>query len=277
MNNTYKLVVASQKGGVGKTTIAVNLAVALRLMGYRVLLMDLDYSNPSVGFHLGLEDVNAGLRAVLAHKVKAKNAIVVHSPTGLHVLSCETGVNPGIPNFANLRSTLLEVNKMDYDFVIKDTPPGPVPLELFKTFKGVDNLDVLTVIMPTNASCASAIRLTKAIAPLRLDHKYVVNHERYKPYELSVREIEDATGDSIYAAFPEDETVPEGIASHIPAYMLKPRCEFSREVRELARHYASKSGISPMERGSPKLRGFNRMSFWGRLRLLFNGRDIEDE
>ena len=53
--------VMSQKGGVGKTTIAVNLAVMLRLKGYETLIVDLDTSNPSVGIHLGMHESEDGL------------------------------------------------------------------------------------------------------------------------------------------------------------------------------------------------------------------------
>ncbi len=276
MSSTFNIIVASQKGGVGKTTIAVNLSVALRLMGYRVLVVDMDYSNPSVGFQLGLEDINVGIRAVLAKKVKPRNAIVVHSPTGLNILPGEITFALKLPDFARLHELYVELNKMNYDFIITDTPPGPMPLNLFQQFKGFDNLDVLAILMPNNASCASAIRLTKVLYNSKLSYKFIVNRERYKPYELSMREMEDACGDTMYAALPEDEVVPEGISSHVPAYMLKRKAYFSKTIRELARRYASKSGVMPMEREPVRpIRKAGGSTFWDRLLYLLGRRGAE--
>lgn len=75
MVKSYVLKVVSQKGGVGKTTMAVNLATALALSNYKVLLFDADFANPSVGFHLGMYDVNAGASDVASGKTSLRNAI----------------------------------------------------------------------------------------------------------------------------------------------------------------------------------------------------------
>ena len=49
----YIIRISSQKGGVGKTTIAVNLGVILSLFKYKTLVVDCDAANPTVGFHWG--------------------------------------------------------------------------------------------------------------------------------------------------------------------------------------------------------------------------------
>ena len=126
----YIIRVSSQKGGVGKTTVAVNLATSFALMGYKTLLYDTDFSNPSVGFHLGLEDANIGIQSVLTKKTRLQNAIVTHDPSGMHVLPCEinTKMNTATPEQINLFKS--EVLRENYDFVVGDTPPGVIGSEI---------------------------------------------------------------------------------------------------------------------------------------------------
>ncbi|MGC8538211.1 MAG: ParA family protein [Candidatus Micrarchaeia archaeon] len=134
MGSPYMLRISSQKGGVGKTTIATNLASAIRLMGYKVLLIDGDFVNPSVGFQLGLEDINVGVRAVFRGRAKIPNAIAVHEPTGLHVLPGEITNRTFSPTDAEQNRIAEALHMTSYDFVIVDTSPGYTPEALLKHY-----------------------------------------------------------------------------------------------------------------------------------------------
>ena len=83
----YLIRIASQKGGVGKTTVAVNLSVALMQKGYDVLLVDADTTNPACGFHLGMEKSNRGYYDVIKKGANINEAISIHTPSGVHVLN----------------------------------------------------------------------------------------------------------------------------------------------------------------------------------------------
>ena len=66
--------VVSGKGGVGKTTTAVNIASLLSLSGRSVAIVDADVYNPCVFFHLGLPHPATGLQALLRGKADIKPA-----------------------------------------------------------------------------------------------------------------------------------------------------------------------------------------------------------
>ena len=78
------IAIANQKGGVGKTTSAVNLSVALHLLGYRVLVIDMDYqANCSSSFNLA--NVRPGIAEVLVGEVAMADAIQ-HTAEGVDLL-----------------------------------------------------------------------------------------------------------------------------------------------------------------------------------------------
>lgn len=133
MNRPFIIRVSSQKGGVGKTTIAVNVAVALAKKGYKTLLVDADAANPSVAAHLGLGEMPTGYLDVVRGEAKLQNATLLHGPSGLNVLPGKVVTELVIPEKAHLDSFIPQVHKQGYDFVVIDTARGYRPRALDTT------------------------------------------------------------------------------------------------------------------------------------------------
>lgn len=115
------IAVASGKGGVGKSTVAVNLAVALAQQGHKVGLMDADIYGPSAPMMLGLQ----GRPKVVDEKLQP------HEAYGLKVMSMGFLVEEDKPMIwrgpmiqTALRQFLQDVNWGDLDILIVDMPPG---------------------------------------------------------------------------------------------------------------------------------------------------------
>lgn len=256
MASPYVIRISSQKGGVGKTTVAVNLAVILQDLGYKTLLMDADFANPSVGFHIGMEDVNIGFKDVIKGKVALKHAIAIHGPTGLHVLPGKISRKPYLPTPTEVSRMNSEVKNSSYMFVVIDTSPGFFIPEIAKL---TDEALILTT--PEMSACASSIRLAEIYNQSHMKHSLVINRVRNKRYELHIGEIEEMYGDKAAGVLPEDDIVPESIAIHIPAILLSRNCMFSRRMSELSRFYATRQSVEAEVRGDGGILGFLRRLF----------------
>jgi ATP-binding protein involved in chromosome partitioning len=122
------IAISSGKGGVGKSTVAVNLAVSLALDGAKVGLMDADVYGPNVPMMLGIKQnqpdvANGKLQPIQAHGVKMISMAVLVPPDKPMILR-------GPMLHGVVRQFLTDVEWGELDYLIVDMPPGTGDVQL---------------------------------------------------------------------------------------------------------------------------------------------------
>ena len=119
-----KLIVISGKGGVGKTTIAINLAYGLAIKGYKTGILDIDIHGPNIAKMLGIED-----KKLMSSESGIKPVSVLPSLKAISIALLGYDADQpiiwrGPLKMIAIKQFLSDVNWGDLDYLIIDSPPG---------------------------------------------------------------------------------------------------------------------------------------------------------
>jgi len=143
----HKLIVISGKGGVGKTTVAVNLAYGLAMNGYKVGILDVDIHGPNIAKMLGVEGAklvgssSGGIEPieVLPNLKAVSIAFMIDSPD-------KPIIWRGPLKMITIKQFLSDVNWGELDYLIIDSPPGTgdEPLSVCQLIPDIDGAIIVT-------------------------------------------------------------------------------------------------------------------------------------
>ena len=159
---------ANQKGGVGKTTSAVNIAAALGLLGHRVLLCDCDpQGNTTSGVGISKKNIRVSTYDILIGRVQTNEAIM-HTefknldllPSNMNLAGAEFELVDAPERESRLKKALDQV-RGDYDYMIVDCPPSLGILTL-NTLVAADG-----VVIPMQCEYYSLEGLSQLIMSIR--------------------------------------------------------------------------------------------------------------
>jgi septum site-determining protein MinD len=223
--------ITSGKGGVGKTTLTVNLGISLALLGRETCILDADIGMANMALILGMDDIPVTLHEVLAGKADIEDAIY-EGPAGVKVVPSGIslqGFQQADPD--KLRDVMH--NLVDRcEFLLIDAPSGiskegVVPLSVAD--------QVILVVNPELASMADALK-TKILCEVMGGKVYgaILNRAGLEHTELRSQSVEDVLGVRVIDVVPEDASVRRAAAYKTPCVLKYPNTAATRAFRKIA-------------------------------------------
>lgn len=220
--------IVSGKGGVGKTTLAANLGIALSKFEKKVTIVDCNITTSHLGFCFGLYYYPKTLNDVLKGEASLNNATYFYHGVKIVPASLRLEDLVGL-DLEQLKNSL---NFEDTDIAILDSSPG-FGKEALSVLK--NSGEVIFVTIPYLAAVSDIIRCNQLVAQLGIKPLGVVlNMFSNKFHELTVRDVESLTGLPVISKIPFDKNVQESLAMGKPVIISKPRSSASIEISKLA-------------------------------------------
>jgi septum site-determining protein MinD len=220
---------SSGKGGVGKSTITLNLGLLLAQAGHKVVVVDADVHMANLGVLLGVESNPITLHNVLKGENNIRDA-VYEGPFGVKYVPSSLSMDKHGLEFSKLGEVVKELT--EYDFVLVDCPPG-VGEDAEAALKASQELVI--VLTPEPSSLADALK-TKAIA----EHEgtniigTVLNMSLGEKTEVQPGDLSTVMELPVLAVLPEDVEVRRSAATQKPVVMRAPSSKFVSGIHMLA-------------------------------------------
>lgn len=228
---TRAIAVGSGKGGVGKSSVSVNLALAIRLLGYRVGLLDADIWGFSIPRMLGADArIEADAATKLMQPVEAHGLRVVS--TGLIVESEETALMwRGLMLSKALEQFLQQVEWGELDYLVVDMPPGTGDVQMALS-RMLPQAEMVVVTTPPETAQKVAIRLADMARRSAMPVVGVIENMSYfeapggQRFELfgrgGGRKLADSVGVPLLGRIPLDPALGKGADTGRPIIISRP-------------------------------------------------------
>ncbi len=242
------ITIASGKGGVGKTTLAANLGVALAEFDKDVTILDADIEMANLELHLGMEGMKTTLHDVLSGDASVKDAIY-EGPCGIKVIPAGIsldGLRKADPErLENVLSDLLRTTEI----LILDAPAGLGRSVVTALASGQE---LLLVVNPEISSMSDALK-TKIVAKKLGAHVLgvVLNRGGHDKTDLTIQEVEVILEAKVLAVIPEDPEIRRSSAFGQPVVLRSPDSPAAIAIKKLAADMIGEKYIPPKPSREP--------------------------
>ena len=225
------IVITSGKGGVGKTTTAINLAIAMNSFDEDVTLVDANLTTPNVGLHLGAPVVPVAINHVLSGKADLIDAIYEHS-SGTKVIPASLSIKELKKlNERDLLTVSKDMRKIS-DIVIFDSAAG-LGTESHVSLSIADEIVIVT--NPEMPAVTDALKTAKIAEDMGKDVKgVIVNRVRGTKSEMSLKSISEMLELPILGIVPEDTNVSHALSNRNAILLTNPKSKAAKSYHKIA-------------------------------------------
>jgi septum site-determining protein MinD len=225
------IAIISGKGGVGKTTSAINIGVALNKLAKEVVIIDTNLNTPNIGIHLGAPIVPVTLNHVLSGDADIEEAVYEHH-SGTKIIPSSLSVQDLIKFNTKKLKNITNALKDDTDFIILDSAAG-FGQEAIDTLKTADEIIIITnPEMPSVTDALKAIRVAKKYN--KDINGIIITRHKGEKYEMSLDSIQSMLESPVIAVIPEDISVKEALSKRDAVLHTHPKSKVAKEYENIA-------------------------------------------
>jgi len=225
------IVIISGKGGVGKTTTAINLGAALNRLEKEVIVVDANLNTPNIGIHLGAPIVPVTLNHVLKGKADIEEAIYEHS-SGTKIVPSSLSIKEMTRFNTKKLPMIAQKLKKISDFVIFDSAAGFGEEAIATIEAGEEIIIVTNPEMPAVTDALKAVRVAKEMGK---DVKgVIITKYRGEKYEMPLASIKSMLEVPIIGVIPEEKSVKEALNQRDAVVHTHPKSKVARKYTEIA-------------------------------------------
>jgi len=245
------------KGGVGKSTSAINLGAALNSLGRSSIVIDGNLTTPNIGIYLGIPVVPVNLHHVLAKKNHISEAMYLH-PSGMQIIPGDISTEQ-LKNVdpLKLNKAMLDLEGLA-DYILIDAAAG-LGREALAAIKASDK--VLIITNPEMPAVTDALKTIQIVQDMKKQVLGIVlTRTRDDGWDMSTNEVEKMLEYPILGVVPEDNNVRKAMVLKNPVMFSYPNSEASKGYKKLA---SKISGVKYKEEVKEE------ESFWDKLKSVF--------
>jgi septum site-determining protein MinD len=210
------IAIVSLGQGNGKTTLALNLGLALRALNYKVLVLDADFSKNNMIDYLGIHDIPITMENVLTDQSHIHDAIYKHV-SGLKILPSR------IHNYDKLSYHYQDLLG-DYDYILIDTPSEFQHLE-----NVLQNADEALIIHGPNYSSKIVMDATNLLSRLKVLNLGVVLNK------FSEKSADELLGNPVIEKIPLSKDIDKSFKMRNPVLHTHPKSKISKKFHMIAK------------------------------------------